>query len=137
MDGMTDLEILRVVLARELETINAYSALARQATDPSVQRLLQHISEDGEEHVAECIQWISRLNPVLATFLSRTPDHVADKPLKSETLASARPPAEPPVIPPASSPQLTALLGGGQMLSPSGLTVGSLLGRVQNHDPRE
>ncbi len=78
MNEQTDLEILREVLIRELETINSYTAMARRAQDPAVRSLLEHISRDEEEHVAECIQWIGRLNPVMASFLTRQPEHVMD-----------------------------------------------------------
>ncbi|MFM7203648.1 MAG: hypothetical protein ACKO6N_22950 [Myxococcota bacterium] len=141
---MTDLEILRVVLARELDTINEYAALARQATDPAVRTLLEHIGRDEEEHVAECIQWMARLNPTLAGYLARQPEHILGATagvLGATAGAVPTPPAPPhatsPVVrsgprpPAAPRGALEHLLPGAQLVSRQGLTVGPLVRRPQ------
>lgn len=49
----TDLERVRLVLARELETINQYERLAREAESPEVRAFLLHLAEEEKEHVTE------------------------------------------------------------------------------------
>lgn len=137
---MTDLEILRVVLARELDTINEYAALARQATDPAVRTLLEHIGRDEEEHVAECIQWMARLNPTLAGYLARQPEHILGATAGAVPTSAAHPaspavhPASPAVHPgprptAAAGSALERILPGAQLVSRQGLTVGPLVRR--------
>lgn len=71
MATTSDLELLRKILMRELETINEYQEMARTAQSEEIRELILHISNDEEEHVAECIQWMQKLNPTLDIFMKR------------------------------------------------------------------
>lgn len=59
-----DLLALRETLARELDTINEYELLIEQAASPEVKALLAHLRDEEKEHVAECTEYIRRLDPV-------------------------------------------------------------------------
>ncbi len=149
---MSDIEIVRRVLARELDTINVYNEWAREAQDPRVKDLIMHIARDEEEHVAECIQWLTRLNPVMARYLERDPEHVTPAgapsertgtaPLPSSKASRAQPedtvpprsartpgtgdaPSAPLAEPGQHSPSVPAP-GGGILITASSLTVGRM-----------
>lgn len=64
MRGMaTEQELVRQVLARELETINSYEQAARQAESELVRSFLLHLAEEEKEHVAEAMELLQRLDP--------------------------------------------------------------------------
>lgn len=65
LDARTrDLLVLRSTLARELDTINEYERMIHQAGSVEVKRLLAHLRDEEKEHVAECMEYIRRLDAV-------------------------------------------------------------------------
>lgn len=72
LDARTrDLLVLRATLARELDTINAYERAMHEAGSPEVRRLLAHLRDEEKEHVAECMEYIRRLDEVQDRFFGR------------------------------------------------------------------
>lgn len=63
---MDDLARLRLVLARELETINEYEAHARAASDEKMRAFFMHLADEEKEHVAEAMALIHELDAVQA-----------------------------------------------------------------------
>jgi hypothetical protein len=57
-DLSDDVAFVRRVLARELDTINEYEALAKRAQDPRVRAFLSHLANEEKEHVAEAMALI-------------------------------------------------------------------------------
>ena len=66
-----DLLLVRDVLARELETINSYLRLLRDAKSERVRAFLAHVTDEEKEHVAEALEIIKELDPVQAALLER------------------------------------------------------------------
>jgi rubrerythrin len=58
----TDVQLVREVLARELQTINEYEQAAAQAQSEEVRAFLLHLADEEKEHVAEATQVIRRLD---------------------------------------------------------------------------
>lgn len=58
----SDVELLRLVLARELETINQYETFARTAHSELVRAFFQHLAEEEKEHVAEATVLLQQLD---------------------------------------------------------------------------
>lgn len=48
-----DLRVLREILQRELETINAYERMLDRVGDPSLRKIIEHVTDEEREHVAE------------------------------------------------------------------------------------
>ncbi|MGQ0506764.1 MAG: ferritin family protein [Myxococcaceae bacterium] len=61
-DLTTDLARVRSVLLRELETINSYEELARQASNDEVKAFFLHLAKEEKEHVAEATLLLRRLD---------------------------------------------------------------------------
>lgn len=57
-----DVELLRLVLARELETINQYETFARTAHSERVRAFFHHLAEEEKEHVAEATLLLQELD---------------------------------------------------------------------------
>ena len=57
-DSVTDVALVRRVLARELDTINEYEAMAARAKDPTIQAFFRHLAAEEKEHVAEAMALI-------------------------------------------------------------------------------
>jgi uncharacterized protein len=53
-----DLVVLREILQRELETINAYERMLTRITDPSLRLIIEHVTDEEREHVAEMYELI-------------------------------------------------------------------------------
>ncbi len=53
-----DTALVRRVLARELDTINEYEAMAESAADPTIRAFLLHLAQEEKEHVAEAMALI-------------------------------------------------------------------------------
>lgn len=106
-----DLQVLRQALARELETINEYERLMEAADTAEVRSLLAHLRDEEKEHVAECMQYIRRLDAAQESYFQQDLGAL----LAGEGNRAA---------PPAPSGVLGLAPGG----APS-LTVGSLKGR--------
>ena len=58
----TDVQRVRQVLARELETISHYEALAAAAERPELRAFFLHLAEEEKEHVAEATAVLRRLD---------------------------------------------------------------------------
>lgn len=57
-----DVELLRLVLARELETINQYETYARTARSELIRAFFHHLAEEEKEHVAEATLLLQKLD---------------------------------------------------------------------------
>lgn len=57
-DPVSDVALVRRVLARELDTINEYEALAVRAKDPTIKAFFRHLALEEKEHVAEAMALI-------------------------------------------------------------------------------
>lgn len=116
MPGETDVELVRRVLARELETINEYESYARMAEAPSIRSFFQHLAGEEKEHVAEALLLIRQLDPGQEQKLS-SPD------LSVEHLAgnrSALGPSPEPPAPTGASPMPTFTVGPLRTRAPRG-----------------
>lgn len=61
-DDDGDVALVRLVLARELETINEYEAYARRAESPSIRAFFLHLAKEEKEHVSEAMKLIHQLD---------------------------------------------------------------------------
>ncbi|AEI67047.1 encapsulin nanocompartment cargo protein EncB [Corallococcus macrosporus] len=59
---MDDVARIRLVLARELETINEYEAYARASSHPEVRAFFQHLAAEEKEHVSEAVHMLRMLD---------------------------------------------------------------------------
>lgn len=57
-----DVQVLREILARELETINSYQSLLSRSLSPEVATFINHIIDEEKEHVAESMTLINRID---------------------------------------------------------------------------
>lgn len=67
----TDMERVRYVLARELETISEYEQLARESDDPLVRDFLAHLAAEEKEHVTEAVLLLRHLDPTQNDFFEK------------------------------------------------------------------
>ena len=105
-----DTALVRRVLARELDTINEYEAMAESAQDPTIRAFLLHLAQEEKEHVAEAMALIRARDvdqEAKSAAVDVRPDHFAT----GQTGRAAAPAA-------AQAPGL-----------PRSFTVGSLKGR--------
>ena len=115
----TDVQRLRQVLARELETVSHYESLAAAAERPEVRAFFLHLAAEEKEHVAEATQFLRHLDP--------EQEQQFQKPFSAAHFEGAPPP-------PGTGRPLTgarqALYATPAPPSPHGetLTVGSLRG---------
>lgn len=70
-DSSSDVARIRSVLARELETINTYEALAREARSPETRAFLLHLANEEKEHVAEATALLRRLDAQLEAHFGK------------------------------------------------------------------
>jgi rubrerythrin len=115
-----DVAILRDLMARELETINAYRSLAAKAPDGQAREFFLHIIEEEKLHVADVLRAIAALDEDQAHLLTTgfPADHApGDIPAPLRAAPSAAPVEE---APRGTSPR--SVLARGE------LTVGSLRG---------
>lgn len=82
-----DAMVMRRVLQRELETINAYEDLLDQLSSPELKQALAHIRDEEKEHVAETLHFVRRLDPAQEAVFQGALD-VLQKPA---SVAPARP----------------------------------------------
>ncbi|MFO7773691.1 MAG: hypothetical protein R6V59_07135 [Dehalococcoidia bacterium] len=71
LDIQDDLEMLRDVLAYELQAINQYQEHLLYLENEEAATTLEHIIEQEKEHVAELLRMIQTLDPVQAEKLKR------------------------------------------------------------------
>ncbi|HLT31918.1 MAG TPA: ferritin [Myxococcaceae bacterium] len=67
----TDMERVRYVLARELETISEYEQLARESDDPLVRDFLAHLAAEEKEHVTEAVLLLRHLDPTQNAYFEK------------------------------------------------------------------
>lgn len=53
-----DLRVLREILQRELETINAYERMLERVSDPALRKIIEHVTDEEREHVSEMYELI-------------------------------------------------------------------------------
>lgn len=58
-----DVAILRSILQRELETINAYEEMLGRLSDPRLREIVEHVTDEEREHVAEMYELIMAHDP--------------------------------------------------------------------------
>lgn len=58
-----DLVVLREILQRELETINAYERMLERITDASLRQIIEHVTDEEREHVSEMYELIMERDP--------------------------------------------------------------------------
>jgi hypothetical protein len=58
-----DLIVLREILQRELETINAYERMLERVSDPHLREIIDHVTDEEREHVSEMYQLIMERDP--------------------------------------------------------------------------
>lgn len=58
-----DLVVLREILQRELETINAYEKMLERVSDPVLREIIDHVTDEEREHVAEMYHLIMDRDP--------------------------------------------------------------------------
>jgi len=128
----TDMERVRLVLARELETINEYERLAREADSPEVKAFFAHLAAEEKEHVAEATLVLRQLDAKQDAYFVQgiAPGHFEGAP-------SAAPAG--PVAPAAPAPQPASPAANLGPRPPSGFTVGTALedGRLPPLDPQQ
>jgi hypothetical protein len=61
-DPTSDRARVRLVLMRELETINTYEEMAQRAEDSVVKNFFLHLALEEKEHVAEAVQMLQVLD---------------------------------------------------------------------------
>jgi rubrerythrin len=115
----TDVQRVRQVLARELETISHYESLAAAAERPELRAFFLHLAEEEKEHVAEATAMLRRLDAGQQTQFQ--------KPFPATHFEGAR--APPPLAGPLTDPH-KALRAATSPPAPYGdtFTVGSLRG---------
>jgi rubrerythrin len=59
-----DLLVLREILQRELETINAYERMLARIADDSLRQIILHVTDEEREHVAEMYHLIMERDPL-------------------------------------------------------------------------
>lgn len=127
---MSDASLIRTILARECDTVNEYEALAAQAEDPAVRKLILHFAEEEKEHIAECALALAHIDAPFKRFLDKPLSHVDDawSTPQAEPTAQAEAPAPvAPSAPPAEPAEPVTLASGVRLLQdPYAATVGSL-----------
>ena len=98
-----DVQVLREILQRELETINAYERMLERLKDPKLRELVAHVTDEEREHVAEMYELIRRYDPAQEERGQRALSHLAQvleaqAPTSPATAAAGPPPGEPPVV---------------------------------------
>ncbi len=58
-----DLVVLREILQRELETINAYERMLTRITDAGLRQIIEHVTDEEREHVSEMYELIVERDP--------------------------------------------------------------------------
>lgn len=74
-----DVRVMRKVLERELETINAYEEFIDQIVSPDLRRVVEHIRDEEKEHVAETMHFIRQFDPAQEAVFQRGVDALLDR----------------------------------------------------------
>lgn len=110
-----DLIVLREILQRELETINAYERMLERVSDPLLREIIDHVTDEEREHVSEMYQLI----------MARDPKQEARARLGQEQLDKVTHAAASPA--PAAAPSGTATGVGSLTAAAAAGLSGSLL----------
>jgi hypothetical protein len=100
---VSDVALLRLVLARELETINEYERYAQQAESDEMKAFFRHLAKEEKEHVSEAMALINSLDAEQAAEWSEvniTTDHFVNG--KAAPPSAAEPAPETKPTPPPS-----------------------------------
>jgi rubrerythrin len=109
--GLTrNLEIIRDILARELETVSTYQRWAEEVDNDELKRMIGHIRDEEKEHISECYKYLS--------LHDAGQDH-ANEEVEEEHFPGGVFTANPGVEQPEEK-------NGEGAISPENLTVGSL-----------
>ncbi|MCP3060312.1 ferritin [Myxococcus sp. K38C18041901] len=114
---LDDVARIRLVLARELETINEYEAFARASSHPEVRAFFLHLATEEKEHVSEAVHMLRLLDSHQDSRFTTpiAPGHfqqaVGEAPPPATVLAPPPPPPPPQQVLNGRSPvePLTAL----------------------------
>jgi ferritin-like metal-binding protein YciE len=71
-----DLLVLREILQRELETINAYERMLSRIGDPALRKIIEHVTDEEREHVSEMYQLIMQRDSVQAERAEKSRTHL-------------------------------------------------------------
>ena len=123
---------LRVVMARELETINQYEQFADATADPALQTLFQHLADEEKEHVMEVFEVLLQRDPAQAAWAESTHVQAIRADRLQEALDQGEPgrPSSPSANPPTVAPAAASLPAMPVANRLPALTVGSLLGQA-------
>jgi hypothetical protein len=88
-----DLVVLREILQRELETINAYEKMIDRVSDPALKQIIEHVTDEEREHVAEMYQLIMARDEKQQARSLRSEQQLRDMHLTGAASAAAREPA--------------------------------------------
>jgi ferredoxin len=70
-DSTTSQDLVRELLVRELETVNAYTAMVESARTPGVRALIAEIAAQEKHHIAEAMDLLARYDAGQAAALAR------------------------------------------------------------------
>jgi hypothetical protein len=108
-----DVAVLREILQRELETINTYEDMITRLKDPGLRQIVEHITDEEREHVAEMYQLIVERDPRQQALTERSLQHVSG-------LAAAPASQEAPAPGTGSASSVGSLTGGAEAPAPDG-----------------
>ncbi len=95
-DLSSDVARVRTALWRELETINHYEELARQASSEDVRTFFLHLANEEKEHVAEATALLRRLDAQQEVFFQK--DYTAAHFSGAKPAAAPTPPSKPVAV---------------------------------------
>lgn len=139
----TDMERVRHVLSRELETINEYEQLAREAESPAVRDFLFHLAAEEKEHVTEAVMVLRQLDPRQEAYFAAgvEPGHFAST--QEGPAPKTAPAPTPPVskaVPAPAPPSPNVITQRTEPVGARNLTVGgahdNVLPPVSNLPPQ-
>ena len=110
-----DVSILRAILQRELETINAYEEMQAAIKDPALRQIVEHITDEEREHVVEMYELILQRDARQQTTAQKGRQHLAGA-IAAPAITVPAPPAAPAAPPDDDVPVL--LPGGAVDLIP-------------------
>ena len=70
-ENNNEINLVRDILARELETINNYQNLLSHAQTAEVREFITHVIEEEKEHVAESVELLKALDPGQAAMFEK------------------------------------------------------------------
>jgi ferredoxin len=86
-DSTTSQDLVRELLVRELETVNAYVAMVERARTPGVRALIAEIAAQEKHHIAEAMDLLARYDAGQAAALARAGVAVRQEPAAAPAAA--------------------------------------------------